>query len=172
MSTLKSQERHGSRLVKKNSSSTTAPVKRPACTTSRPTDKSTILETNHNRNAVTNTNTPNASFMLSSKVNTSSKIIKKEFHSNSSTFFSNVSNSSPSTSNSENNSSIINLLSWDEFLSDHEEVIPPDASLLPLSFVAIPGMKISVENGTILNMDIAEIKHKVGDQLRVLIYKP
>ena len=99
MSTLKSQERHGSRLVKKNSSSraTTAPVKCLTCTTSRPTDqkdqvsclttgKSTILETNHNVNAVTNTNTPNASFRLSSKVNTSSKIIKKDFHCNSSTF--------------------------------------------------------------------------------------
>ena len=133
---------------------------------------STILETNHNVNAVTNTNTSNASFRLSSNVNTSNKIIKKEFCSNSSNYFSNVSDSSPSKSNSENNPSIINLFSWDEFLSDHEEVIPPDASLLPLSFVAIPGMKLSVEKGSILNMDIAEIKHRVGDQLCVLIYKP
>ena len=33
-------------------------------------------------------------------------------------------------------------------------------------------MMKSVENGTILNMDIAEIKRKVEDQLRVLIYIP
>ena len=68
----------------------------------------------------------------------------------------------------------MNLFSRDELglLLHDKEGIPPDASLLPLSFVAIPGMKISVENGTILNMDIAEIKHRVGDQLRVLIYKP
>ena len=73
----------------------------------------------------------------------------------------------------------MNLFSRDELGTDElglllhdEEGIPPDASLLPLSFVAIPDMKKSVENGTIINMDIAEIKHKVGDQLRVLIYKP
>ena len=78
MSALKSQEHHGSRLVKKNS--ITATVKRPACTTSRPTDqkdqvsclttnKSTILETTHNVNAVPNTNTSNISTILETNHN-------------------------------------------------------------------------------------------------------
>ena len=161
-----------------------APVKCPACTTSRPTDqkdqvsclttdKSTILETNHNVNAVTNTNTSNASFRLSSKVNTSSKIINKEFRSNSSNYFSNVSDSSPSKSNSENNPCFMNLFSRDELglLLHDEEGIPPDASLLPFKFVAILCMMKSVENGTIIKIDIAKIGYTVEDQLHARIYK-
>ena len=98
--------------------------------------------------------------MLSSKVNTSSKIINKEFRSNSSNYFSNVSDSSPSKSNSENNPCFMNLFSRDQLglLLHDEEGIPPDASLLPLSFVAIPYMKKEVDNSTLLNIDIAEIK--------------
>ena len=152
MSILKGRKNQRSRLVKKNTTTSSRPTDQEVQVSCPTTDKSTILETthnvnavtntntsnistiletNHNVNAVTNANTSNASFRLSSKVNTSSKIIKKEFRSNSSNYFSNVSDSSPSKSNSENNPSIINLFSWDEFLTDHEKVIPPDASLLP-----------------------------------------
>ena len=66
----------------------------------------------------------------------------------------------------------MNLFSRDELglLLHDEEGIPPDASLLPFKFVAIPCMKKSVENGTIIKIDIAKIGYTVEDQLHAQIY--
>ena len=70
--------------------------------------------------------------------------------------------------------------SGDEFLSENEmfdpkfinDLIPPNASLVSLNYVAIPCMMKSGDSNNITKMDIGQIKHRVEDQLHVQIYKP
>ena len=69
--------------------------------------------------------------------------------------------------------------SGDEFLSENEtfdeafvnSLIPPNAPFAMLKFVTIPCMiKYGDKNHT--RMDIGQIKHRVEEQIHVIIYKP
>ena len=98
-------------------------------------------------------------------------------------YFTNSSSSSSSsttTPNSEAIPSVMHSYSGDEFLSENEmfdpkfinSLIPPNAPLVSLNYVAIPFMMKSGNRNHITKMDIAQIKDRVECQIHVLIYKP